>query len=148
MAIIRGFLVLVVLVAAGCGDEKRVDSEEGRDGGARATATWVVADDDRPTPAAQSFNAMVERLGCAGGETGKVLRPTVVANEDQVIVTLYVEPLPPGHYTCPGNKVVSHVVALDEPIGERQLVDGACLAGEAVSTTMCSDGAVRWSPRP
>ena len=152
MLVIRSFLVLVVLVvlvAAGCGDEDaRVASDEGPGGVAEATATWVVADDDRPTPATQSFTVMVERLGCSGGETGEVLQPTVVITEDQVEVTLYVEPLPPGNYTCPGNKAVSYVVELDEPIGERQLVDGACLAGEAVATSKCSDGAVRWSPRP
>jgi hypothetical protein len=147
MAVIRVFLVLVVLVGAGCGDdEARVPSDEGPGGAAGTTATWVLADDDRPTTNAQSFTAMVERLGCSGGETGEVLQPTVVANEDQVEVTLYVEPLPPGYYTCPGNRAVSYVVELNEPIGERQLVDGACLAGEAVSTTKCSDGAVRWSP--
>ena len=112
------------------------------------TATWTVVSDNPPTTTARSFTAMVERLGCSGGETGEVLQPTVSADEERIVVTFSVESLPPGAYTCPGNKAVPYVVELDEPIGNRQLVDGACLSGEAASTSACSDGAVRWSPRP
>ena len=146
MTVIRVLLVLTVLVAAACGDdESGVGSDQGSSDAGGATATWTVVDDDPPTTTAESFTAMVERLGCSGGETGEVLEPAVVANEVRVVVTVSVEPLPPGGYTCPGNKAVPYVVELDEPIGERQLVDGACLSGEAVSTSKCSDGAVRWS---
>ena len=72
----------------------------------------------------------------------------MVADEEQIVVTMSVEPLPSGDYTCPGNKAEPYVVELDGAIGERQLVDGACLSGEAVSTSTCSDSAVRWSPQP
>lgn len=37
-------------------------------------------------------------------------------------------------------------VDLEEAVGDRELVDGACLGGEAASTSVCGT-AVRW-PRP
>ena len=37
-------------------------------------------------------------------------------------------------------------VQLAEPIGERLLVDAACLRGDAVSTAFCDDSGIRWSP--
>lgn len=44
MPVIRVLLVLVVLVAAGCGDDEvRGDSDEGPGGAAGASATWVLA---------------------------------------------------------------------------------------------------------
>jgi hypothetical protein len=149
VTVIRVVLVLTVLVAAACGDgEAGVRTDQGPSGITGATATWTIDADDPPAADTESFTAMVERLGCSGGETGEVLEPTVVADEGQVAVTMSVEQLPSGDYSCPGNKAEPYVVELDEPIGERQLVDGACLSGEAVSTSKCSDGAVRWSPPP
>jgi len=148
MAAIRVLLVLTVLVVAACGDDEvGVGTDEGSSGVTGATATWTVADDVPPTEDAESFTAMVERLGCSGGETGEVLEPNVVTDKEQIVVTMSVEPLPSGDYTCPGNKAEPYVVELDGAIGERQLVDGACLTEEAASTSKCSDGAVRWRPQ-
>jgi hypothetical protein len=114
------------------------------DGG--ATAVWNIDSDDPPDPASESFTARVTRLECSGGETGHVLEPAVTADSGQIVVTFTVEPLPVGYYTCPGNDEVPQVVELGEAIGQRKLVDGACLSGEAVSTSLCADGAVRWRP--
>ncbi|HEY9558943.1 MAG TPA: hypothetical protein VIR58_19565 [Acidimicrobiales bacterium] len=148
MAVTRALLVLTVLVAAACGDDEvGIDTDQASGGVTGAAATWAVAENDPPTSDAESFTAMVERLGCSGGETGEVLEPSVAADEGQIVVTMSVEPLPSGDYTCPGNKAEPYVVELDGAIGERQLVDGACLAGEVASTSKCSDGAVRWSPQ-
>lgn len=107
-------------------------------------AVWDIDSDASPSGASESFRAMVTRLGCSGGETGEVLDPTVVAEADRIVVTFTVEPLPGGD--CPSNNQVPYVVQLDGPVGQRELVDGACLSGEAASTSFCSEGAVRWSP--
>lgn len=116
------------------------DSEDG------ATAVWSTDADDPPTPTSQSFTAMVSRLGCSGGKTGKVLPPSVSVEKTRIVVTFAVEPLPDGFYHCPGNDSVPHVVELDEPIGDRDLVDGACLSREAETTSFCSEGgATRWT---
>ena len=48
---------------------------------------------------------------------------------------------------CPGNDEVPYEVRLDEPIGQRQLLDGSCRSGgEAASTSFCAAGAARWVP--
>ncbi|MCO8129353.1 META domain-containing protein [Acidimicrobiia bacterium EGI L10123] len=125
-------------------DRRPTDAPAGAEGD---TAVWNVDAADPPTPSATSVTALVTRLGCSGGETGEVLAPVVSADAERVVVTFSVESLPPeGEYECPGNPAVPYVVELDEPLGDRELVDGACLEGEAASTSHCSEGAVRWSP--
>lgn len=108
-------------------------------------AVWNIDSNDRPTPASVSFTALVTRLGCNGGETGEVLAPSIAKEEARIVVTFTVDALPAGAHTCPGNKHVPLMVDIGEPIGQRELVDGACLSGEAVRTSFCSDGAARWS---
>lgn len=110
------------------------------------SAVWDVDPARLPAPSATSVTALVTRLGCSGGETGKVLAPLVSADAEEVVVTFSVEPLPGDEYPCPGNRAVPYVVELDERLGDRELVDGACLSGEAASTSFCSEGAVRWPP--
>jgi heat shock protein HslJ len=108
------------------------------------TAVWDVDAAIPPAPSSTYFTVMVTRLGCNGGETGKVLEPDVSADGEQVVVTFSVEPMSGGD--CPSNNSVRYVVELGEPLGDRDLVDGACLAGEAAATSFCSEGAVRWPP--
>lgn len=107
------------------------------------TATWELVSDDI-TAESTEVRIGVTRLSCANGETGEVLPPEVTYSETQVIVRADVVALPPGAYNCPGNDVVEVTVVLSEPVGERALVDAACLAGDAVTTSFCTDGAVRW----
>ena len=117
------------------------------DGVEEDTAVWDVDANEPPTPSSTSITALVTRLGCSGGETGKVLDPVVSADGEQVVVTFSVESLPPdGEYECPANDAVPYVVELDEPLGDREIVDGACLQGEAASTSHCAEGAIRWPP--
>jgi hypothetical protein len=155
-------LLAVVLLAGACsGDDSSdiADVPDGgedipgeapaADGGGGATATWRIDENDPPDEAATSFTALVTRLGCSGGETGLVLEPVVDVDDERIKVTFAVESLPPGDYECPGNDAVPHVVVLDEPVGDRELVDGACLSGEAATTAFCVDeDPVRWPPQP
>jgi hypothetical protein len=116
------------------------------------TATQIAAfglppvNDTEPiSTASSSFTAHVMRLGCSGGQTGTVLPPEIVWSDDQVSVTFGVEALPQDvAYTCPGNDAVSFVVELGQPIGQRQLVDGACASEVAAGTSFCRDQGVRW----
>src|SRR3546814_18761758 len=101
MAVTRALLVLTVLVAAACGDDEvGIDTDQASGGVTGAAATWAVAENDPPTSDAESFTAMVERLGCSGGETGEVLEPSVAADEGQIVLTISGEPLPSGDYQC------------------------------------------------
>ena len=94
------------------------------------------------------MTALVERVGCSGGTTGKVLAPGIRRTRDEVVITFTVERLPPGFYTCPGNDQVPYRVDLGEPLGRRKLVDGLCLrSGPLVETSYCeNDEGVRWRP--
>lgn len=121
-------------------------------------ATWALEDDALLHPATSMFVAGVTRLGCASGETGEVLEPQVVYEQDRVLVRTDVAPFGPGGADCPGNDVVPVEVYLDEPLGLRELVDAACLGGAAVGTAACGDPpnlitagpaseeGVRWAP--
>jgi hypothetical protein len=109
------------------------------------TATWVLAEPAAVSPATTTLQLDVTRLGCAGGRTGVVLEPTVSSSATQVIIRTDVEP-GGGPADCQGNDGVRVRVELGEPIGNRTLLDAACLEGEAVDTRPCAEGAVRWEP--
>src|SRR5690554_393846 len=104
-------------------------------------ATWELT--GHVTQDSRTLQIGVTRLGCAGGVTGEVLEPQVAYEGDRIVITVDVAALDDGAYSCPSNDVVLVVVELDEPIGDRTLVDGACLEGEAGTTSFCSDAA-RW----
>lgn len=111
-----------------------------------APAVWEL---DRTQPlvdTATSFTALVTRLGCNGGVTGKVVQPGIEMTKSQIVVTFQVTPGVPAAANCPGNNPVPFSVELGEPIDGRQLVDGRCLPGGAAETTsFCRSS--RWTPR-
>lgn len=112
------------------------------------TAVWETSPSSPPGATEATFVALVSRLGCSGGQTGQVLRPDVVEQDDEVVITFTVEPLPSagGDYTCQGNPPVPYVVELSRPLDHRRLLDGACLSGEASTTSFCTSGAARHVP--
>ncbi len=120
------------------------DETAGATGG--EAATWTIDPGAVVTAATRSFSVLVTRLGCADGVTGDVLEPVIVTDANQVVITLSVDPLDPTlDYTCPTNNANSLLVHLDEPLGNRSLVDGACLGeSPARQTSACETGAVRF----
>jgi hypothetical protein len=110
-------------------------------------AAWRLEPDARPPASASTFMALVTRIGCHGGVTGIVLPPSVVIGDVDIVVTFTVAPeAGSGEFTCQGNDVVAYEVDLGVPLGNRSLVDGACLGdGGAGGTSFCiEDGGVRW----
>lgn len=114
-----------------------------------AAATWELARDQRPGPGTSEVEVLVTRVGCNSGVTGEAKEPAVDFQESRVVVTFVVTPGEPSAADCQGNRPVPYRVALDEPLGSRQLVDGQCLpGGEAADTLDCeSGGGVRYTPR-
>ncbi len=129
-------LLLALLWIGACGSG-------GADGD---TAVWEIDASSTPTAESTAFTASVTRLGCASGVTGEVQEPEVTIEEDRVVVTFTVESLSGGAYYCPGNDWVPYEVEVGEPIGNRELVDGACFTEEAERTSFCADGPERWTP--
>lgn len=107
-------------------------------------AYWEVPDPDSVESDDESLEVGVSRQDCASGETGEVTEVKVTEDEDQVVIQAFTEPLTGEAYTCPENDVVSVNVELDEPIGERELVDGVCTDDDVADTATC-DSDVRWS---
>lgn len=105
---------------------------------------WELSDIDAVAAQSTSVELDVVRLECSGGETGTVLEPDVVYEASRIVIRTDVEPLPEGNYDCRGNDSVPVTVELSEPVGERELVDAACLQGRAVETIFCDDRGVRW----
>jgi hypothetical protein len=122
-----------------------IAADESTDETSGEPATWTIDPGDAVTAATTSFSVLVTRLGCADGVTGEVLDPVILAEADRVVISLYVDPLDSTlDYTCPTNDANAVLVHLDEPLGNRSLVDGACLGeSPARQTSLCETGAVR-----
>jgi hypothetical protein len=125
-----------VSLLAGCAAD-----DSGRERG--DAATWELLHSAQVDGDAHALEIGVTRLGCASGVTGEVLAPWVVYEKDRIVITVDAAPRGDEPADCQGNDAVPVSVQLDEPIGARELVDGACLEGEAVGTVFC-DEPVRW----
>ncbi|XBH21784.1 hypothetical protein V5R04_00730 [Jonesiaceae bacterium BS-20] len=132
-----------VLVLAACGSDSSATSAPAPG----AEGTWELMDPGQVTPDSTSIDIGVTRIACASGMTGEIEQPIVSYEPDQIIIRSDVVPHedPDAVFTCPGNDAVPVTVKLDEPIGDREMVDGICLAGEATGITPCADS-VRWQP--
>lgn len=144
-------LAAVVLALTGC------DAGDGASGGETgapsgdevpygALATWELTDPGPVTRESDSLELMVMRSACADGRTGPVQDIDVTYEDDRIVLQAYTEELT-GEHTCPLNEPTHTEVSLDEPVGDRILVDGACEA-ERISGIRTCETAVRWSPEP
>ena len=89
-------------------------------------APWEPAADADVSAEATSIDVLVNEVGCASGEPadGRIATPEISYSDDAVVVTLRVVPRP-GPQTCPSNPDTEYTLELDDPLGERQLLDGA-----------------------
>ena len=92
-----------------------------------STATWELLGASDVNVDSISLEVGVKRLECASGVTGELLDPVIVYESAHVIITIDAAPNALGSATCQGNDVVPVTVELSEPLGERKLIDGACL---------------------
>ncbi|GAA1724862.1 hypothetical protein [Brachybacterium phenoliresistens] len=107
-------------------------------------ATWSLAPGQEVTAETTVLKLEATRTSCANGRTGELLEPVITVSESRVIVRIDAVPLKPGGYDCPGNDRVPVTVRLEEPVGDRELVDGGCLREDAREIGDCEDP-VRWS---
>ena len=88
-------------------------------------AAWDVAPHQELSPDSTEFTAVVTRTGCSSGEQGTPVAPVIDAGVSTITITFRIAPhISTG--TCQGTVGVTYRVHLDEPIGARTLVDGAC----------------------
>lgn len=110
-------------------------------------ATWTLAEPNAVSAVSATLTLNVTRLGCSGGKTGDVLKPTFSTSDTQIIIRANVKPRSrSGFAACPSNDAAQVTLQLDGPVGDRVLLDAACLEGDAVGTSSCATGASRWTP--
>ena len=88
---------------------------------------------------------MVTRTGCSSGEQGDPVAPVIDAGESTITITFRITPHVSGG-TCEGTPGVPYRVHLGEPLGQRTLVDGACIppgTGGLEATSFCLQHGVR-----
>ncbi len=109
-------------------------------------AVWVLKDPEGVTRASTRLELEVTRVECSGGKTGTILQPEVSLGPSDIVIRAAAKPLGGGSQNCPGNDSVTVTITLPEPVGDRPLIDAACLEGSAVRTSFCAEGPARWKP--
>ena len=86
-------------------------------------ASWWPA--RAPTPDQRWLALMVTETACASGVSpeGRI-QPEVTYNTDTIIVTIRVKKLG-GAQTCPGIAPTPYELQLDQPVGNRKVLDGS-----------------------
>jgi hypothetical protein len=93
-------------------------------------------------PLALSATLVVATAGCG-----------LFSSDDTAAAGWRLAPYSPGQsddvQTCEETEEIPYDVTLDEPLGDRRMVDGQCLpGGEAETTTLCSTGGIRFPAAP
>lgn len=108
-------------------------------------ATWELADGAGVSVKSTTIEVLATRLACASGVTGALEDPVVAYGGDEIVIRIDAVDNGVDAATCQGNDAVPVSVALSEPVGDRDLVDGACRLRPAADTALC-ENPVRWSP--
>jgi hypothetical protein len=89
-------------------------------------APFEPADDADLSAESTRIEVLVNERGCAGDRSaeGRIPAPHVVEDEDRVVVTVSVIPLP-GPQDCGDTPDTPVTIELDEPLGDRELLDGS-----------------------
>ena len=109
-------------------------------------AQWTLLDPAGVNSSSTSLDLGVMRLACSSGVTGEVTSTQVELSNDQIAIGIVVEPLEGEAHACQGNETAPYTLELQEPVGDRTLIDASCLEGEWHKTPGCSDSGIRWTP--
>lgn len=90
------------------------------------TATLTLDPGHPPVPDAREVHLLVTEMACNSGEDaeGRVRLSSLAVRDDAVVVTVGVEPRT-GEADCPSNPPTPFVVELDEPLGDRVVLDAS-----------------------
>ncbi len=87
---------------------------------------WLDPAAPPPGPDATTLHGLIVERACASGQppNGRVQAPVVVYDEHAVTVTVTVRETP-GGADCPGNPEVPITIELEQPLGDRVILDGS-----------------------
>ena len=87
-------------------------------------AEWRLAG-ERPGPEARRLDVLVNEQACASGRSaeGRIREPVIQYDEERIVITFRVEPNAGGQ-DCQANPDTPYTVELEEPLGDRKLLDG------------------------
>jgi hypothetical protein len=88
-------------------------------------ASWGLPAEEEIGPTTTGFTALVTERACASGRSaeGRIIGPDITYTAQSAIITFQVLGLD-GAQECPSNPATPVQVTLDEPLGDRQLLDG------------------------
>lgn len=94
--------------------------------GRLGTATLTLDPDHPPVPDAREVHLLVTEMACNSGQDaeGRVRLSDLAVRDDAIAVTVGVEPRT-GEADCPSNPPTPFVVELDEPLGDRVVLDAS-----------------------
>lgn len=94
-------------------------------------ASWQLAPGQQITPETRTFDVLVTASGCSSGERpdGRIAPAAAIYQETSVTVIFGARPLP-GAQTCQSAPPAMVTLRLDEPLGDRQLLDGSVFPAE------------------
>lgn len=86
---------------------------------------WALRRGERPTPTARHLEVFLHEGECVSGRDPRpyLNDPEVIYEEERILIVVTAEIEPGGAYECPGNPIVRHAIDLDEPVGDRALLD-------------------------
>ena len=89
-------------------------------------ATWEPAPGQVLDAGTTSFDALVVERECASGQSSqdRVQPPEIRYEDEAVVIAFFVEPPAGNAQTCPGNPPSTVTVTLEQPLGDRTLLDG------------------------
>lgn len=89
---------------------------------------WLDPAFPAPQPDDVTVRAIVRERACASGRSpvGRVLDPIVVYGREEIQVTIPIRRRP-GPNDCAGDVNIAYLIELDEPIGDRALLDAGVL---------------------
>jgi hypothetical protein len=79
-----------------------------------------------PQPPDTQFVALVTERECASGKSsaGRIMAPSIIYEKDRILLIFAVRPPQGAVQTCQGNPATPYLIHLDQPIGDRRLLDG------------------------
>ncbi|SCB80717.1 hypothetical protein [Arthrobacter sp. NIO-1057] len=111
-------------------------------------AQWTLIDSALVTPASTRLELGVMRIACSSGNTGEVTGTQVDYSATTISIGIVVEPLEEKPQSCQSNETVPFTLELEEPVGQRSLIDASCAREDqpADDSQGCAQNGLRWQP--